>query len=227
MTSHVQDHPSAPQPTIRVGVTGHRTKGLTEAGYDPEVLKGSVRQVLSRIQEIARQICREDDGAEGAPILRVVSPLAEGADRVVAQEGLTLGYELESPLPFPRAEYEKDFQAEESRQAFRALLDRATSVIELEGTRSQETRAYEAVGRWVLLHSDVLIAIWNGKPAAGQGGTGQIVRESLSRGIPTVWIRPSDQVHLLKAAEPLSYEPIDLILGQLQRILSRRERKLE
>jgi hypothetical protein len=219
MPPHVQDEPLKPRPTIRVGVTGHRTKGLAEAGYNPEVLKGSVRQVLSRIREIARQICGQDSRAGGAPILRVVSPLAEGADRVVAQEGLALGYELESPLPFPRLEYEKDFQDEESKQDFRALLQRSTSVIELDGRRSQETRAYEAVGRWVLLHSDALIAIWNGKPAAGIGGTGQIVRESLSRGILTVWIQPSGEVCLITHTTSVPFKNYHCLEDRIQQIL--------
>ncbi len=220
MTSHAQDQPPAHRPTIRVGVTGHRSQGLAEAGYDPEVLKGSVHQALTRLQEIARQLHRKDDGSGAEPILCVISPLAEGADRIVAQEGLALGYKLESPLPFPRAEYERDFQFDGSKQAFRALLKQATSVIELEGTRRQETKAYEAVGRWVLLHSDVLIAIWNGKPAAGQGGTGQIVAESLSRELPTLWVRPLGPITLLRTVGPISCDSIDSLPERLHRKLS-------
>jgi hypothetical protein len=205
MAAHMQDHRSEPRLPIRVGVTGHRTRGLVEAGYNPGVLKGLVRRVLSNIKEVARQLSWQT----GEPILQVISPLAEGADRIVAHEGLALGYELETALPFLCAEYEKDFQSEESRQDFRGLLHQAISVTELKGTRQQEAQAYEAVGRWVLSRSDVLIAIWNGKSAAGVGGTGQIVQESLLRKIPTIWLRPMNDAYLLQSTNPLCYESIE------------------
>src|SRR5207245_181823 len=36
--------------------------------------------------------------------------------------------------------------------------------------------------------TDLLIALWDGEEAKGIGGTGQIVREALQRGIPVVWV---------------------------------------
>lgn len=192
-------------------MTGHRTQGLAEAGYNDGALRESVRQVLRQIQEIAQRLG-----------LLVVSPLAEGADRIVAEEALKLGYELESPLPFVREEYEKDFRLPESRAAFRHLLGRARTVYELNGSREHANQAYEAVGRWVLLHSNILIAIWNGKPAAGQGGTGQMVKESLSRGIATVWVRPHGQMFLLRSADPILYDPINRLSEAMGRVLTAR-----
>ena len=41
--------------------------------------------------------------------MRVVSPLAEGTDRIFAEQALGLGFELCAVLPFPQAEFEKDF----------------------------------------------------------------------------------------------------------------------
>ncbi len=35
------------------------------------------------------------------PALRLISPLAEGSDRIAAECALRLGYELQCPLPFP------------------------------------------------------------------------------------------------------------------------------
>jgi hypothetical protein len=213
MSSQPAEYP--PPTLVRVGVTGHRTKGLSQAGYNPEVLSQSVREVLTQVKKVAQDALSE-------PLLRVVSPLAEGADRVVAEEALALGYSLQSPLPFPRHEYERDFSTPESRVIFNTLLGRASEVVELAGSRNDANAAYEAVGRWVLLHSDILIAIWNGKPAAGQGGTGQIVQEALAERIATVWVRPHDPISLIKSTNPLSSVSIDQLSEVIRRALTAR-----
>jgi len=216
-------HPLAAPWAIRVGVTGHRTERLAAAGYNEEALRESVRQVLRQIQAIARRLGRRNLGANDCePLLLVVSPLAAGADRIVAEEALKLDYKLESPLPFAREEYEKDFTVPESKAAFRHLLERATEVHVLNGSREHADQAYEAVGRSVLLHSDILIAIWNGEPAAGQGGTGQIVGESLTRRIATVWIRPPGQTFLLRSTDPLLYESMNQLSEAIGRALTAR-----
>src|SRR4051812_23972834 len=220
MALRAQDHPTAKPLAIRVGVTGHRTKGLTEEGYDLETLRSSVRQVLRQIQEVAHQRGQRTLGVnDGEPLLLVVSPLAEGADRIVAEEALQLGYALESPLPFPCEEYEKDFPTPESKAAFRHLLELAAEIHELNGSREHANQAYEAVGRWVLLHSEIVIALWNGKPAAGQGGTGQIAGESIARGIPTIWIQPQNQIRLLRSTDPVSFDPMKRLSERIGRVL--------
>ncbi|MEA2602055.1 MAG: hypothetical protein QOF89_3047 [Acidobacteriota bacterium] len=217
-----QESPLGSPPTLRVGVTGHRTKGLSEAGYDQALLRGSVRKVLAQVKEIARRLSERHPDVREELLLKVVSPLAEGADRIVAEEGLMLGYELQSPLPFSRQEYEKDFTIPESKTAFHALLERTTQVIELAGSREHENKAYEEVGRWVLLHSDILIAIWNGQSPAGQGGTGQIVKEAIARGITTVWVRPHEEIFLLRSIAPLLYDSMNGLSEAIGRVLTAR-----
>ena len=46
--------------------------------------------------------------------LRIVSALAEGADRMAARAALDLGETLEVVLPFAQKEYERDFETQES-----------------------------------------------------------------------------------------------------------------
>lgn len=185
----------APKPAlaIRVGVTGHLLKKL-----DPSVLldlRAGVRDALGAVAKTVqgfaaqRKICEvyERDGNVSPPVhLRLLSPLAEGADRIVAEEALELGYSLEAPLPFEQREYEHDFP--DTVADFRKLLDRASAVIELDGARSAENRSYEAVGRFVVRNCDLLVAIWDGKEADGRGGTGDIVRFAASSGVPIWWI---------------------------------------
>lgn len=215
-----QDHPPVPRLVVRVGVTGHR-KGPDLAG---EELKAAVRQILLEIKTVSENLLQRSTGiyAGDKPVLRVISPLAEGADRLVAQEAIDLGYELQAPLPFLQAEYEIALQQEEGREEtvpqFRELLKQATAVLELDGSLASDKEAYEAVGRLVLRQCDILIAVWDNEPAKGIGGTGQIVEFARSIEIPTIRIDPKlpHAMELLSpGAAPESIDSIGKLLAHL------------
>ena len=184
-------HPPLPRLTLRIGVTGHRLAALEQAGSDETKLRDTIRDTLLRIAELTRDLHAENrQGYADDPVLRVISPLAEGADRLVAEEGRALGYEIQTPLPFATEVYRDDFKSPDSQRAFDELLEKSTAVFQLPGTRSAEKPAYEEVGRVVLRQSDLLVAIWDGKVEEGRGGTGQIVREAIASQVPVLWIRP-------------------------------------
>lgn len=136
-------------------------------------------------------------------VLRVISPLAEGSDRLVVEQAMAVGYELQCPLPFLQQEYERDFRdsesdngkspaqiqmEEQSLQQFRQLLARATAKFELDGLRANEGEAYNAAGRIVMNQADILMVVWDGKKAEGSGGTLQTLREAVAYQIPVIWI---------------------------------------
>lgn len=183
---------------FRVGITGHRT-------LDPMLvarLEQAVSGVLADVEQLLRAFANSDAArelyADSPPVLRMISPLAEGADRLVARLAVGRGWRLAVPLPFPRDEYERDFPG--SVPEFRSQLadaEKTGQVLELDGKRERASEAYLQVGRFVLDHSDLLIAIWDGKKAAGQGGTGEIVGEALDRGIPVIHIA-SAAPHLIE-----------------------------
>src|SRR5690242_6565852 len=150
-----------PRLALRVGITGHRKLD------DSEGLRARVRKSLQMVQAAAEQVLRDShmSYAEKPPVFGAVSPLAEGADRLFASEAIALGFELDCPLPFSQAEYEKDFLTVESVNEFRDLLSRAEGrVLELDGPKPDAERyeAYESVGRVVLDQCDLLMAIWDG-----------------------------------------------------------------
>ena len=182
--------PSTPFVCV-VGVTGHRD--LAPAGI-PAITKALSNILAAVRQQISSQLAHVSQGlfSPCPPLLRCVSPLAEGADRIVAHQALEQGYQLQVPLPFWRTEYEEDFNGEPSKQEFRDLLGRATAVLELDGTRDAQDDAYLAVGRIVLEQSDLLLAVWDGAKAKGLGGTGQVVAEAQLRGIPVIVVAPSN-----------------------------------
>lgn len=175
---------------LRIGVTGHRRLP------DEEPLAGQVRQALQRISELV-------PSSPHTPVLfTVISPLAEGADRLVAREVLKdQDADLEVPLPLPQEDYLRDFEADESKSEFKEMLSRAKVVTKVLSSRSRE-EAYENVGRYVVDRCDVLIALWDGEPSRGQGGTAEIVCYARRRGVPLIWINTKG-----------SHEPME-VLGE-------------
>jgi hypothetical protein len=160
-----------------IGVTGHRF--LTNL----ERLTTGVEVALNRIQQ-----------AFPGESWTVISALAEGADRLVAQRVLARpNARLIVSLPLEQSDYMADFESASSREEFMDLLARADEVISLPPVASRE-QAYAAAGRYVLDHSEVLIAIWDGKPAQGLAGTSEIVAQTRSRRLPLAWIHAGNRL---------------------------------
>jgi hypothetical protein len=175
-----------PGNTIRVGVTGTRSRADADRPHVRE-------QVTALLNRIARATGPDGTG----PRLQLVSPLAEGADRLAATCALDAHYELVCPLPFPQAVYEADFQQTPgSVDEFNSLLARAGGrVLALDGVRDDkakgiyaEARSYEAVGRLIVRNCDLIIGIWDGAPGKGSGGTADTIRYAATQGPPVVWI---------------------------------------
>ena len=161
---------------LRIGVTGHRF--LAEI----ENLEAGIRQGLDCIEQVFPDRS-----------LVAVSPLAEGADRLVAGAILQReGSALSAPLPLPIEEYLQDFGTEQSRAEFFSLLEQASEVIELPATATRN-EAYEQVGLYVLDNSDVLIALYDGQPAQGRGGTADIVERALERDMPVLHVKAGNR----------------------------------
>jgi hypothetical protein len=176
-----------PKLAFRVGVTGHRDLDA----HTCQEIRPRVRATLELIKSLAAQAAAKSRRVyqrDTPAILRAISPLAEGADRIFAEEALHLGYQLECPLPFHRQEYRNDFAEEVSKRRFDELLATAAAVFELDGSREDAPAAYALVGQLVLDQCDILLAIWDGKSAKGAGGTADVVREARRRRIAVVWL---------------------------------------
>lgn len=165
--------------TLRIGVTGHHKLA------NDQLLRNSVQKVLSLIDKTL---------SHTPHTLAIISALAEGADRLVAKEvlDLLLSGDMEKPyleavLPLPESDYIRDFETQESKDEFKAFLAKARSIRTLEKLESRSA-SYDQGGHYVVDNCDVLIAIWNGKPAAGQGGTAEIVEYARTLGKHIFWI---------------------------------------
>ena len=161
---------------IVIGVTGHRSL------QDAQVLADPVRVTFERIRQLLPPL-------SSTPVMfSVLSPLAEGTDRLVVRHALTFPTsQLDVVLPLEKGDYLQDFETPESKAEFEELLSRARRVKQLPPAASRN-EAYAQVGRYVVDHCDVLIAVWDGKPAAGQGGTAEIVQYAREIRCPLLWI---------------------------------------
>ena len=175
----------SPPQTI-VAVTGHRRLS------DPAAVARSIRSILA---ELAATLT----GVQEAPHrLILLSPLAEGADRLAAHEVLRLpGGVLRAVLPLSPPEYEQDFTALTSRLEFHDLLTLAADV-EILAPQPSRAEAYQAVGRRIVDDCDIVLAIWDGQPTRGTGGTAQVVAYARKRGRPLIIIDSEDPTRVLR-----------------------------
>jgi len=156
---------------VIIGVTGHRTLA------DPKPIFSGVDRALEAIKTCFAAEC-----------LAILSPLAEGADRIVADRALAIdGTKMIAILPMPIEIYQDDFQSSSSRVEFHDLLQLAEEVIELPRT-AQRKDSYRNAGEYLVTHCDVLIAIWDGLPARGPGGTAEVIMLARDRNMPLAWI---------------------------------------
>jgi hypothetical protein len=187
----VKSQPPKPRLALRVGVAGHRLQHLHRDQIHE--LQKKIHEVLQSLKQFAQEHPRVSASyrERDEPILRLVSCLAEGADRYAAHQAISLGYELQCALPFARDDYLNDFEENASAQEFNRLLDNTqvtTAILELDGTRDHAAESYLAARRVILSQSDVLLAIWDGQGPREDDCTAQIVAEAGLRNVLTIRI---------------------------------------
>ncbi|MGW0631007.1 hypothetical protein [Streptomyces sp. NPDC002758] len=151
----------------RIGCTGH------------QALSAATRS------HVAKAIVEVMASLEGETVLGLTC-LAEGADQIFAFAVLAAGGQLHVVLP--SEDYENSFDNDQARTAYEALLRLASSTTQLEFASPGED-AYLAAGQEVADSSDILLAVWDGKPAAGKGGTADVVSYAQHRGtdVRVIW----------------------------------------
>jgi hypothetical protein len=212
---------AAPQPGARpaapdgrlpivIGVTGHRHLRAAD---------------LPRHREQVRELFTNLRRRYPSTPLRIVTALAEGADRLVAEVALADGHEILVALPLEPADYEHDFP--ETAAEFHSILQRVPpeEVFVLprdddsDAVRptppDQREKRYRAVGMFLAQQSHLLLALWDGRPTESTSGTAAVVRMKLDgpSGLPEAGLRPLDaedggpvyHIHALRAGEPAAH----------------------
>jgi hypothetical protein len=159
-----------------IGVCGHRFLA------DIEIVVAGIDRVLTRIEAVFP-----------GRTLVALSALAEGADRLAAKRVMSRSRgRLNVVLPLPEDDYLTDFATGESKNDFKTLLQQAEKVIRLP-TKPARPKAYEAAGNYIVEHSDVLIAVWDGQTEQGRGGTGSTVALARGHRMPIAWVHAGNR----------------------------------
>jgi hypothetical protein len=175
---------------LNVGITGHRAEGFGAENLG--ALGGRIADNLRLIEEAGRRILADsrDCFAADDPRFRLISPLADGADQAAAEAALEVGWELQAILPFDRTRYRASLSSESTRAKFDRLVEAASAVLELPGDGDGEVDDYVMAGRATISHSDILMAVWDGRPARGRGGTGDVAAQAIITGTGLIHLPP-------------------------------------
>ncbi|MGW2743855.1 hypothetical protein [Streptomyces sp. NPDC001450] len=146
---------------MRVGITGHR---------------GLSADVEERVRGMLAEAVKEYDPAD----LVAVSCIADGPDSWFAEAVLKHGGSLEVVVP---AEEYREKLPDWHHPTYDALMSRAAEVHET-GMTESTSEAHQAGSEILVGLVGELIAVWDGKPAWGFGGTADVVAYAQRTGVP-------------------------------------------
>lgn len=151
----------------RIGITGHQS--IPAVAHAP--ICDSLQDAIS--------------SADPAEPLWGVTSLAAGADQLFAELIVRTGGRLH--VVIPALQYDQAFQLE-GLQQYRALLAEADKVERLDFNEATE-KAFFAAGKRVVDACDTLLAVWDGRPSRGFGGTADVVEyaRSVGRNLEIIW----------------------------------------
>ncbi|MGD1278310.1 MAG: tetratricopeptide repeat protein [Tepidisphaeraceae bacterium] len=199
----------SPGGQLVIGVTGHRTLS------DEEAIRSTIAQTIGRL-------------AAGKPNILLLSALAAGADCLVAEAVLDEHHgRVRAVLPLEVSDYRRDFTPGQLAR-FQSLLNRADAIVfppTLPQSKPPQGKgppaatsptvaalddrqaAYERTGMFIVDHCDVLVAVWDGQPARGRGGTADIVAYARQAARPIAWIKSQAPFELLLEGPAIDAAP--------------------
>lgn len=151
-----------------VGFTGHRELP------DEAASRARITELLA------------EQKAAASGVMCGLASVAAGGDLLFAESCIELGLPLRVLLPMPKVEFRTDFDAPTWARVERVLV-RALAV-EVTGNGAEHEARYYECGIETVRRSDALIALWNGEPSRGLGGTEQIVNYARAEGRLVLWI---------------------------------------
>jgi len=154
-----------------VGFSGHRQLAETT---EP------ARAIMAAVNELRREAPGDWIG---------LSSVAAGSDQLFVRQVLELGLSWHAILPLPRAQFREDFTPGDWATA-EQFLSRADHVRVIGEGASRED-GYLDSGMETVNDADVLIALWDGLPARGKGGTAEVVEYAKALGKPVLIIDAS------------------------------------
>ncbi|TLF82459.1 hypothetical protein [Nocardia cyriacigeorgica] len=115
-----------------------------------------------------------------------ITCLARGADQIFAQIVLELGGAIEAVIP--AADYISGIREPADRRRVDGFIANARAVHELPFLASGP-ESYFAASKELINRSDLLVAVWDGSPPDGRGGTADAVAyaKRIGRDVAVMW----------------------------------------
>lgn len=152
-----------------IGVSGHQNLGNHTTEH---FVAQQFRELLRGYQQAYDQVI-------------VYSSLAKGADQLFVHVALEEHIPVEVVLPC--TDYEQIFASDAEKATYHHLL-RASSASHLLPAQACSNEAFLAAGQWIVDRSNLMLLAWNGLPARGRGGTGDIASYARTVGCPFIHI---------------------------------------
>lgn len=143
------------------------------------------RELPEQTERLVDAALRAEIGKRADGALVGVSCIADGADSLFACAVLDAGGEL--VVIVPAEKYREGLPV--SHPTYEALLAKASEVIRLNFSESTSEAHMDASLR-MLDQAEELVAVWDGKPARGYGGTADVVEAARQRRIPVTVVWP-------------------------------------
>src|SRR5579864_239275 len=154
--------------TLAIGFTGHRKLP------DEAKCREAIRRVLLEWR------------AKVPGVIYGATSAAAGGDLLFAETCIELNLPIRVFLPLPKEQFREDFD-EASWDRAECVFKNALSV-EVTGAGEQLTERYYECGIETVQESQLLIALWDGEPSQGLGGTADMVHFAKEQGRPVIWI---------------------------------------
>ena len=153
----------------KIGISGHR-----------DLKSSEIPQYKKEIKDILKEKIEQFPNRE----IYILTPLAEGADQLVAKVAKELGLRYEVLLPMPVELYKKDFTTESYEEFYRLYLDAVGSTVtplpvgttmdEISDYCVKRDNQYLKVGQEVVEKSDFMLFLWDRVVNHKTGGTADI-----------------------------------------------------
>lgn len=156
--------------TLVLGESGHRNIPHEDRARTKE----TVCEIIWKL--------KEQCGQKGARIA-MINAFAQGGDMICAEAAFEAGVDVFALLPCEREKYLKSFSEEEDREKLLPYLERVKGVriapdVEKRGAwflargMDKESYEYRQLGIYMAQRSDLLFALWDGKPPKSEYGCG-------------------------------------------------------
>ena len=174
-------------PALTVAFTGHRR---------PMAAPGPLAEALGTAFGMIVRACAPKAGAARPPALHLVSGIAPGADRLAVVAARASGFARVTALvPYATAGGGLTDRAGEagpddlvSADLLAGLGVDIVEVLDGAGADAAGRDGHAELAGHLLARADLLVALWNGLPPAGPGGTGDVVRMACKAGTPVLWL---------------------------------------